>query len=249
MFDKGQSMLLWALDCNPENDAEWNEWYNLEHVHALSQVPGFLSSNRYEKVTETTLRHLSSHSQIPRYLSYYELYDESVLQSEAYHIYRSSLGPGMRPEWTKRMLTYVSNVRGGTYQPLTETWINSPDRTVQNLWVIYLESFENNEDAIDSWFLNQLFPMLQETHFVKACRLIGSQQSTPNVKGGVKQGNGVSRIVLISVHENFTPEDEIFFHEVWKIGKKNIKNANGALYRRIPLSKMMGQTETNSILE
>ncbi|WP_209121007.1 DUF4286 family protein [Alkalihalobacillus sp. BA299] len=237
-------MLLWALECDPERDAEWNEWYNLEHVPALLQVPGFHSSNRYEKVTETTLRHLSSRFQIPRYLSYYELYDESVLQSEAYHINRSSLGPGMRPEWTKRMLTYVLSVMGGTYQPLTETWMNVSDRTVQNLWVLFLEPYENNEDEIDEWYLNQLLPLLQKSNFVKACRLIGSQQSTLIVKGGVKQENGVSRIVLISVDKDFSPDDESSFHEVWKDRKNSFKSGNGALYQRIPLSKMMGQTET-----
>lgn len=80
MFDKGQAMLFWALECPAEMIPEWNEWYNKEHIIAgLMQTPGFISFNRYEKEMEAPLDSLTPIPSMPKYLSYYELYDEHVL--------------------------------------------------------------------------------------------------------------------------------------------------------------------------
>lgn len=236
MFDKGQAMLLWVLECESDITPEWNEWYNMEHLSSLLQVPGFISGNRYQQVEFSSLSPLNSSFPPPRYLSFYELYDEKVLESEAYQINRTSTGPGMRPEWTKRMLTYITTVMGGTYKPLTDTWMNVPDRTSQHLWAIYLDPVENGEEKLDQWYSDLLLPLLKRNESVKACRLIGTQQSPPKVQGGVQQLKGPRRIVLCSVQDDFNQKvQQASLKEAWDGGVDIINTAQAVLYKRMSL--------------
>ena len=41
------AVLLIAMNVAPEVEAEFNEWYNSEHIPALGSVPGTLSARRY----------------------------------------------------------------------------------------------------------------------------------------------------------------------------------------------------------
>lgn len=36
---------------DPARDAEFNDWYNAEHVHDMLRVPGVVSCRRYRKVS------------------------------------------------------------------------------------------------------------------------------------------------------------------------------------------------------
>jgi hypothetical protein len=237
MFDKGQAMLLWALECQPEMAAEWNEWYNLEHLTALMQVPGFLSGNRYEQIDSSNLHPLQPRIPAPRYLSFYELYDESVLKSEAYYMNRNSLAPGMRPEWTKRMLTYITSIMGGTYFPQSDLWRNGSERSIQTLWTLYLDPLESGEEGIDQWFDDHLLPDLQKNGIVTACRLFGTQYLAPKVEGGVQQIIGPRRVVFIEVKDDFGLEKANLLQDTWSAGQDCIQNAQSVLYKRIPLSR------------
>jgi hypothetical protein len=41
------AILLVAMNVAPEHEAEFNDWYNTEHIPALAGVPGTLSARRY----------------------------------------------------------------------------------------------------------------------------------------------------------------------------------------------------------
>lgn len=234
MFDKGDALLLWTLECQPEISPEWNEWYNREHVAALLQVPGFISGNRYEKVEEGQLPSLPP-TTMPLYLSFYELYDASVLESEAYQINRNSRAPGMRPEWTKRMMTYITRVQGGTYQPLTDTWLAGTERSAHTVWALFLNPLEGQESAVDDWYREQLLPSLQRTGAVAASRLFGAYGVSPEVKGGgeVKRIEGPRRIVLTAVRDSFVTD--AVAQDTWTAVSDKISSAAGVLYRRMSL--------------
>jgi hypothetical protein len=42
-----EAILLIAMNVAPEHEAEFNEWYNSEHIPALGGVPGVLAARRY----------------------------------------------------------------------------------------------------------------------------------------------------------------------------------------------------------
>ncbi len=70
---RGTGLLMVWTDIDPEFEAEFNRWYDDEHIARLLQVPGFLSAGRYIAVKGA-----------PKYLAMYELEDHNVLRSAAY---------------------------------------------------------------------------------------------------------------------------------------------------------------------
>ena len=47
---KGDGLLLVYSDVAPENDEEYNRWYNEEHIPERLSIPGVLDAARYEAV-------------------------------------------------------------------------------------------------------------------------------------------------------------------------------------------------------
>ena len=84
---KGSALMVVYTDVDIEHDAEFNAWYNEEHIPERMSAPGFLDSARYQAVKGG-----------PRYLAVYELESAEILQSAQYK--QMSQNP---TEWTKRM--------------------------------------------------------------------------------------------------------------------------------------------------
>jgi hypothetical protein len=70
---RGTGLLMVWTDIDSRFEAEFNRWYDDEHLPRLLQVPGFLSAGRYEALTGG-----------PKYLAIYELEDHNVLKTAAY---------------------------------------------------------------------------------------------------------------------------------------------------------------------
>src|SRR5216684_1032599 len=47
---RGTGLLMVWTDVDPEHEAEFNRWYNEEHLNRLLGVPGFLSAGRYRAI-------------------------------------------------------------------------------------------------------------------------------------------------------------------------------------------------------
>ena len=59
---RGTGLLMLWTDVDPEYEAEFNRWYDEEHLDRLLKVPGFLSASRYVALRGG-----------PKYLAMYEL--------------------------------------------------------------------------------------------------------------------------------------------------------------------------------
>ena len=97
---KGTGLLMVWCDVPADKEAEFNRWYNEEHLAERMAIPGFLSAARYEAVKGS-----------PKHLAYYELESPAVLESAAYQKVSDNPTP-----WTKRMgpgtvaTTFIRNV-------------------------------------------------------------------------------------------------------------------------------------------
>jgi hypothetical protein len=69
----GQGMLLTSMDIAPEHEADFNRWYDREHLAERVAIDGFLEARRY-------VAHMAS----PKYLCLYSTRTLDVLNSEAY---------------------------------------------------------------------------------------------------------------------------------------------------------------------
>jgi hypothetical protein len=70
---RGTGLLMLWTDVDPEYEAEFNRWYDEEHIKTLLAVPGFLSAGRYVALKGG-----------PKYLAMYELEDPNVLRTSAF---------------------------------------------------------------------------------------------------------------------------------------------------------------------
>ena len=66
-------LLVNAMNVAPEHEAEFNEWYDHEHIPALAAVPGVLSARRFRDLKGTH-----------RYLALYHLRSAEVPNGEAW---------------------------------------------------------------------------------------------------------------------------------------------------------------------
>ena len=67
------AMLVNAMNVDPEHEAEFNEWYDHEHIPALSKVPGTICARRFKDMNGTR-----------RYLALYHLESPEVTMSDAW---------------------------------------------------------------------------------------------------------------------------------------------------------------------
>ena len=79
------ALLLVAMNVVPEQEAEFNEWYNTEHVPALAAVPGTLCARRYR-----------GGGAIQRYAAMYHFARTDVADSAAWKAAANT-------PWTKRL--------------------------------------------------------------------------------------------------------------------------------------------------
>jgi hypothetical protein len=69
----GKGMLLTSMDIDPSNEAEFNRWYDREHLEERVAIEGFLEARRY-----------IAHQGSPKYLSLYSTATFEVLDSAVY---------------------------------------------------------------------------------------------------------------------------------------------------------------------
>jgi len=85
--DEANALLAVAMNVDPEVEAEYNAWYNTEHLPQLAAVPGVLTARRF----------LAAGPEIEKkYLALYHLTSPAVSRSEAWQ-------KAANTPWTEKM--------------------------------------------------------------------------------------------------------------------------------------------------
>ncbi len=93
----GKGMLLTSMDIDPADEADFNRWYDREHLEERVAIDGFLEARRYV-----------AHEGKPKYLSLYSTETFEVLDSPAY---RTALAN--QTEWSKANIARFKNMIRG----------------------------------------------------------------------------------------------------------------------------------------
>src|SRR5438270_792361 len=98
---RGTGLLMVWTDIDPEFEAEFNRWYNEEHLPRLLEVPGCLGARRFVAVEGQ-----------PKYLTVYEFEHARVSESDTWGRARVS------NPWTRRVHPHLRHDEGspGVYQ-------------------------------------------------------------------------------------------------------------------------------------
>jgi hypothetical protein len=90
----GKGMLLTSMDIDPSHEAEFNRWYDREHLLERVAIGGFIEARRY-----------LAHAATPKYLSLYSTDAFEVLDSPAY---RTALAN--QTAWSKANIARFRNM-------------------------------------------------------------------------------------------------------------------------------------------
>ncbi|WLB56193.1 DUF4286 family protein [Bradyrhizobium japonicum] len=90
----GQGMLLTSMNIDVPDEADFNRWYDREHLEERVAIEGFLEARRYV-----------AHAANPKYLSLYSTATLEVLDSPAY---RARLAN--QTEWSRRTMANFKNM-------------------------------------------------------------------------------------------------------------------------------------------
>ena len=71
----GTTVLVVTMDVDPEDEAEFNKWYNEQHLPERMEIPGYVSARRFK---------LEEGDGALTYLCIWDLEDGSPLQSQMY---------------------------------------------------------------------------------------------------------------------------------------------------------------------
>src|SRR5471032_1529319 len=93
----GKGMLLTSMNIDAAHDAEFNRWYDREHLQERVAIPGFLEARRYV-----------AHAGNPKYLSLYSTETFEVLDSPAY---RTALAN--QTAWSKANIAHFKDMIRG----------------------------------------------------------------------------------------------------------------------------------------
>jgi hypothetical protein len=88
-------VVLVSMDVDPERDAEFNDWYNTEHIPHLSGVPGVVAARRFRAVG-------GSQPGVPAYVALYHVESTSVYAARTWVIANET-------PWMLRMRRFQRN--------------------------------------------------------------------------------------------------------------------------------------------
>ena len=139
---KGIGMLCTRMDIDPTEEAEFNRWFDKEHMEERVSTPGFFDARRYESLTGT-----------PQYLNLYETKSIKVFDSS---VYRERLAN--QTKWSLKMMAKFKNFNRTVGQISVSQGIGHG----AFMGFVWLKPVEGREEDLRNWFALQEFPVLIE---------------------------------------------------------------------------------------
>jgi hypothetical protein len=134
----GQGMLLTSMDIAPSDEAEFNRWYDREHLIERVAIEGFLEARRY-----------IAHQGSPKYLCLYSTRTFDVLDSPAYHAALKN-----PTDWSKATLARFKNM----IRAVARITISRGQGRGAALGIVRLRPLAGSEDKLRAALREQLDP-------------------------------------------------------------------------------------------
>jgi hypothetical protein len=148
----GKGMLLTSMNIDPAHEAEFNRWYDREHLVERVAIEGFLEARRYV-----------AHSGDPKYLCLYSTKTFDVLDSPAYR--KALTNP---TEWSKTTLPRFKNM----IRAIARITVSRGQGRGAALGIIRLRPVAGSEDTMRAALREKLDP--QKLDGIVAMHLIES---------------------------------------------------------------------------
>jgi hypothetical protein len=168
----GKGMLLTSMDIDPSDEAEFNRWYDREHLEERVAIDGFLGARRYV-----------AREGSPKYLCLYSTATFDVLDSPAYHAKLAN-----PTDWSRKTMARFKNM----IRAVARITISRGQGRGAALGIVRLRPAAGSEDKLRTALRDQLDPAKHDgiisMHLLESdpalSRPIGDNPSTPNPGAG-----------------------------------------------------------------
>lgn len=161
------------LDVAAEHEAEFNDWYTLEHVPQLTALPGFLRTRRY------VCRTWNSDSADLRYLAWYETADETVEAAADFQHIVANPTP-----WSQRMRRLYGDRRERmNFKLMCETGRSDFDDAPW-MYIVHTDIPDHIVDEYNAWYDREHLPRCAAIPGVLRAR----RYTSTGIRGGTADG-------------------------------------------------------------
>ncbi len=158
----GTGLLVIWTDVAPEYEAEFNEWYDREHVPQLLTIPGILTGRRYQAVEGK-----------PKYIAIYEMTDENVWKSDAFRQVREN-----PTDWSRKMIPQFRNTQRGIFQRIF-SFGERPAKQAEFALTVRLNTPADHEQEFNAWYNEDHVPALASVPGVYCARRYVAVEGDP----------------------------------------------------------------------
>ena len=142
MTQQAGGLITVRLDVAPEHDAEFNDWYTLEHVPQLTALPGFARTRRY----------FCDKADI-RYLAWYETADQDVEAAKDFQHIVANPTP-----WSQRMRKLYGDQRERmNFQLMCEVG-STPSPDAPWMYIVHTDIPDYIVDEYNAWYDQEHLP-------------------------------------------------------------------------------------------
>ncbi len=167
---KGVGMLCTRMDADAGDVAEFNRWYDKEHMEERVSIPGFRDARRYTAVRGK-----------PKYLNLYETESLNVFNSPAY---RERLAH--QTEWSRKMMSRFKNF----YRSVGRITVSRGIGHGAFIGFLWLKPVSGREESLRKWLEAQEFPALIQTDDILSAHLLESDPVLSGPPPGVEVPGG-----------------------------------------------------------
>ena len=166
---KPRALLFVRMDIPAEVEADFNEWYNAEHIPwRLERVPGLLSARRYRALEGS-----------PKYAAIYDLASADVLQSREYVALREEERD--RPTGiAQRVVPRFQNLARTVYEEITPNPTEyRPPAEAKILLAAMLVPRPDREEEYNAWYDTEHLPALRSVPGFLSARRFRASEGEP----------------------------------------------------------------------
>ena len=162
MADADGLITVW-LDVGPEHEEEFNDWYDLEHLRQVVDLPGFVRARRY-RVDDAPLR----------YLAWYETRDEKVESGAAFQGLVEKPTP-----WSQRMRKLYGEKRERMNFRLMRDVGATNDTNSAWLYIVHTDIPDDIVGEYNDWYDSEHLPRLVTVPGVVRARRYAATSGNP----------------------------------------------------------------------
>ena len=162
MATQGKGLLAVWTDIPAHIEADFNRWYDEEHLPERAGIPGFLNARRYVSLQGT-----------PKYLALYDTVDAQVLQSNPYLKVLGNSTP-----WTQRIRPHFQNFVRNEYELILALG-TIPGKASPYVLLVRMGIPPEHEDEFNDWYNTDHVPALTAVPGVYGARRYRATAGVP----------------------------------------------------------------------